>query len=295
MRNKTSLWLIAAVFAAAGFLITSCPEVVEALISLPLTGKVSIEGVPQVGETLTANTSELGGSGAISYQWNRMQGLNKVPIGSNSSTYIVQEEDVGSMINVTVSRFDNIGTVTNWQIVFVTSPLFNPRLNGSVSIEGTPEVGQTLTANTASLGGSGTISYQWKRNYITNVGTGVETYTLTSEDKLSVITVSVERKGNSGSVTSRQTSIITNPSDPRLTGTVSIEGPPEVGQTLTANTASLGGSGTISYQWKRGVDIGLNIGINTDNGVYVGENSSTYTVQKADLGYLITVTVTRAN
>ena len=39
---------------------------------------------------------------------------------------------------------------------------------------------------------------------------------------------------------------------PVLTGTVSINGIPQVGQTLTADVSSLGGSGTISYQWKRG-------------------------------------------
>jgi hypothetical protein len=65
-----------------------------------------------------------------------------------------------------------------------------------------------------------------------------------------------------------------------LTGTVSISGIAAVGQTLTANTASLGGIGTITYQWKRG----------TTN---IGTNNSNYTVQTSDVGYTITVTVSR--
>jgi len=53
-----------------------------------------------------------------------------------------------------------------------------------------------------------------------------------------------------------------------------------VGQTLSANTGSLGGNGIISYQWKRGT-------------TGIGTNSSTYVVQSADAGFTITVTVTR--
>jgi len=71
------------------------------------------------------------------------------------------------------------------------------------------------------------------------------------------------------------------PSLPALSGTVSISGTAMVGNTLTADTSSLGGSGTISYQWKRGTAV-------------IGSNSSTYTLQTADIDKTITVTVTRA-
>jgi len=71
-----------------------------------------------------------------------------------------------------------------------------------------------------------------------------------------------------------------DPSLPALTGTVSIIGDAEVEEVLTANTDLLGGSGTISYQWKRG-------------GTEVGTNSS-YIVQTTDIGSTITVTVTRS-
>jgi hypothetical protein len=38
--------------------------------------------------------------------------------------------------------------------------------------------------------------------------------------------------------------------DPPLTGSVTITGAAKVGETLTVNTGSLDGSGTISYQWQ---------------------------------------------
>ena len=67
---------------------------------------------------------------------------------------------------------------------------------------------------------------------------------------------------------------------PVVTGIVTISGSAQVGQALTAVTDALDGSGAISYQWKRG-------------GTNVGANSNTYTVQAADVGYTITVTVKR--
>ena len=146
-----------------------------------------------------------------------------------------------------------------------------------MSISGTAEVGQTLTANTGSLGGSGTITYQWKRGRNTDIGTNSSTYIVQSTDVGSTITITVTRTDYSGSVTSNPTASVAPP----LTGTVSISGTAEVGRTLTANTSSLGGSGIITYQWKRGA-------------TNIGTNSSTYIVQIADVGSTITVVVARA-
>ena len=156
-----------------------------------------------------------------------------------------------------------------------------PSLTGTVSIFGNTWVGQILTANTNTLGGSGTISYQWKCG-TTNVGENKGTYTVQTADAGSVIRLTVTRSGYSGSVTSDPTTTITAVGPSVLTGTVIISGNAYVGQTLTAITASLEGSGTISYQWKR-------------DSINIGTNSDTYTVQTADLGYVITVTVNRAD
>jgi len=64
------------------------------------SGKVSIDGIAQVGEILTANTSKLGGSGEIKYEWARGSIFNTV---GHNETYTVRKTDVGSTITVTVS------------------------------------------------------------------------------------------------------------------------------------------------------------------------------------------------
>jgi len=79
-------------------------------------------------------------------------------------------------------------------------------LTGTVSITGIAAVEQTLIANTDSLGGSGTISYQWKKGG-TVIGTD-NSYIIQSDDIGSTITVTVTRSGNSDSVTSAPTAVI---------------------------------------------------------------------------------------
>jgi len=76
------------------------------------------------------------------------------------------------------------------------------------------------------------------------------------------------------------------PRYPLLTGTVSIIGTPAVGEVLTVDTSALDGDGVITFQWQRGIAPNF-----TD---IVGETAGTYTVQLADVGYTIVVTVTRA-
>jgi len=85
-----------------------------------------------------------------------------------------------------------------------------PVLTGTVSITGTARVGETLTANTSSLDGNGTITYQWKRGTV-DIGTNSDTYLLLSADFRSTITVTVTRSGYSGSVSSAPTAVIGSP------------------------------------------------------------------------------------
>jgi hypothetical protein len=73
-----------------------------------------------------------------------------------------------------------------------------------------------------------------------------------------------------------------------LAGTVTVTGNAVFGQTLTAVTAGLTSTpsvtlGTLSYQWKRG-------GIDIED-----ETAATYTLAQADIAQTITVTVTAAN
>ena len=91
-----------------------------------------------------------------------------------------------------------------------TSPVL-PDINaltGTVSITGTAEAGQILTADTGSLGGDGDISYQWMRgNSASSVNTNINgakenTYLLSMDDHAKFIAVKVTRQGYTGSIIS---------------------------------------------------------------------------------------------
>ena len=79
------------------------------------TGAVTIDGLPEQGATLTANTSTLAdedGLGAFSYQWLRNQeGSATIEIPeATGSAYVLTQADVGASIAVTVSYTDGGNT-----------------------------------------------------------------------------------------------------------------------------------------------------------------------------------------
>jgi len=89
-----------------------------------------------------------------------------------------------------------------------------PALGGSVTITGTAIVGRELSVNIDNLGGTGTVTYQWRRGTAGIViGTG-PTYVIQNADVNSTITVTVTRAGFSGYVTSPPTAIVITPGSP---------------------------------------------------------------------------------
>ncbi len=82
-----------------------------------LTGTVTITGSAVVGQTLTANTENLGGAGTISYQWKRYDTENAagtdITQNGTGNTYTLAEADLGKFIKVTVVRSGNSGSRTS--------------------------------------------------------------------------------------------------------------------------------------------------------------------------------------
>jgi len=121
-----------------------------------LTGTVSIIGNTIIGQTLTANVANLGGSGDISFQWRR--GMHNV--GSNSGTYVVQPTDLGQAITVTVTRAGNSGEVISAPTGLVPFPLFR-----DISAGGHHTVGIC----------EGGMLWSWGRNNVGQLGDGTTT------------------------------------------------------------------------------------------------------------------------
>jgi hypothetical protein len=169
---------------------------------------VVINGTAKVGETLTANTSGItNASGTATYQW-QANGQNIA--GATSSTYTLTAAENGDIITVVVSYSGNTGNITSsaTAAVLPEDQVKDP-LQGTVSINGTAKVGETLIANTNGISnGVGTATYQWKADGQNIVGATSATYVLTNAENGKTITLTMSYSGNTGALTSAATTAV---------------------------------------------------------------------------------------
>ena len=181
----------------------------------PATGAPTISGTAQVGQTLTANTSDIADSDGLnnifySYQWVRNDNSTDTDIvGATGSTYTLVSADEGMTIKVKVSFTDNQGnaeSLTSDPTATVAAKP-NTAARGAPTISGTAQVGQTLTADTSGISdddglGNASYSYQWMRNEgstDTDIsGATDSTYTLTDADQGKAIKVKVSFTDDEG-------------------------------------------------------------------------------------------------
>ena len=145
---------------------------------------------------------------------------------------------------MTLIACDNGTTPTNGEEL----PALTGGISTSFNLE-IPIVGDTFTVNTDNLGGIGAINFKWLRDGIQIPGISGSSYTLIAADVNHFIRVEVTRTGYRGtqSFTTRNTVL---PIDaPVLNGSISFIGNLIVGQTLTANTNNLQGTGVLFYLW----------------------------------------------
>ena len=173
-------------------------------------------------------------------------------------------------------------------------PTVVPNTSATVvpTIDGTAQVGQTLTAETSGIADEDGLtnvvfSYQWMADD-TNIqdATG-STYTLTEGDEGKAITVTVsftDAEGNPETLTSDPTGEVAAKPNTQATGQPTISGTVRVGETLTADVTGIADEDgldnvTFSYQWM------------ADDTNIQDATGSTYTLTENDEGKAITVTV----
>ena len=183
-------------------------------------GAPTISGTPQVDETLTADTSAISDEDGLtkvswSYQWTA-DGTDIE--GAASSTYTLVFADQGKTIKVKVSftdDADNAETLTSVATLAVASAP-NHEATGQPTISGTPQVAQTLTADTSPIADEDGLenvsySYQWTAGGTDIDGATGDTYTLTASQQGKTIQVRVtftDDRGNAESLTSEATDAV---------------------------------------------------------------------------------------
>lgn len=173
---------------------------------------VTISGEAFVGEELTASVSDDNGitNAVIAYTW---YADGNVIADANQSTLLLEEEQFGTVITVNVAFEDDRGFAES-----VTSDATEVvgRINqvGSVTITGTPTVGNTLTADvTDQDGATGSVSYQWFADDVAISGATQSSYIVDASLVGTVITVQAEYTDDNGFAetnTSEPTIAVTN-------------------------------------------------------------------------------------
>ncbi len=274
-------------------------------INLSATGVPTIDGTPQVGETLTAAITGItdgNGLDGVSYAYQWTAGGSNIDGATGSSLTLTSSQE-GQTIQVRVSFNDDDGfsetaTSVATDAVAAAEQANNPA-TGLPSISGTPQVEQTLTADTSNIDDEDGLddvaySYQWLSAGTAISGATGSSYTLTANEQGDTIQVRVDFEDDAGNSESL-TSVATDPvaaakqANTAPTGLPTISGTPQVGQTLTADTSTINdGNGLTNvsyrYQWVR------NDG--TDDADIAGGTGSTYTLVDADEGRTIRVKVT---
>ena len=287
-------------------LLTSEPTaVVTPKPNSPATGLPIINGTPQVGETLTVDASSItdadGMTGGFNYQWTANDGSDDTDIaGATGAAYTLVVDDAGKTVKVRVSFTDDAGhaeSLTSEPTAVVT-PKPNSPATGLPIINGTPQVGETLTVDASSItdadGMTGGFNYQWTANDGSDdtdiAGATGAAYTLVDDDAGKTVKVRVSFTDDAGyaeSLTSEPTAVVTPKPNSPATGLPTINGTPQVGETLTVDASSItdadGITGGFNYQWT------ANDGVNDAD--IAGATGAAYTLVDDDAGKTVKVRV----
>ena len=290
-------------------LTSAATATVAAAPNSPATGAPVISGTTQVGETLTADTTGIadadGLSGAtFTYQWIANDGSADTDIqDATDSTYTLVADGEGKTVKVRVSFTDNAGNVETLTSTATNSVAARPNsaATGAPTINGTVQVGETLTADTSGIGdadGLNNVSYSYQ--WVANDGTSDtditdatdSTYTLAAADEGRTVKVNVsftDDADNEETVTSAATATVAARPNRPATGAPIIGGTVRVGETLATDVLGIADedgleNATFSYQW-------ISNDGTTDADIQ-GETGGTYTLASAYVGKTIKVKVT---
>ncbi|MCY3679806.1 MAG: cadherin-like beta sandwich domain-containing protein [Gemmatimonadetes bacterium] len=250
----------------------------------PATGAPTIIGTPQVGQTLTADVSNIRDADGLEnvtyiYQWIRVIGGVETEIsGAIGATYEAATADIGSRIKIRVNFTDDAsnaeeleseltaivtapvvpvvtiststttiteGTAATFTITVTPAPIAELTINVNISetgnvISGTPPTTITISTNQTTL--------------------TVATADDNTDEEASAITAALQAGTGYTMGTPSAASITVNdndlPPNSPATGTPTITGTPQAGQTLTADISNIQDANGLTnvsytYQWIR--------------------------------------------
>ena len=186
--------------------------------NFPAEATISISGMVESGQTLTATISDISDTDGLTnpvytYQWIRVDNSSETDIpGATQTNYTLVADDVGKQVKIKISFTDDEG---NAEAVYSDAyppngTVANTFPTGQPTISGNPWVGHTLTADPSGIMDNDGLSdppgwsYQWLRfdadgeSNQTDIGTDDDEYTLVAADVGKKIKVQVSFTDNGG-------------------------------------------------------------------------------------------------
>ena len=228
------------------------------------------------GQTATFSVTATGTS-PLTYQWNKNGAVISGASSASYTTPATAASDNNAQFTVTVTN--SVSKVTSSAATLTVNV---PPAISTQPASQTVAVGQTATFSVVATG-TGTLTYQWKKNGTTMSGATSASYTtaatVASDNGASFNVTVTDIAGN---VTSNAATLTVN-APPSITAQPANQ-TVNAGQTATF-TVTAAGTGTLTYQWKKG---GTAIG---------GATAASYTTPataSSDSGAQFTVTVTNS-
>ena len=177
VQNLSSFVIALALIAGSIF---SCKNPTSPNFDVPLSGSVSITGIPQIEEILEADIVYLDGKGQISYQWwrhwwdeNYVEHEEKIP-ASSEYQYKVTEADNNCEIFVEVTRSGFTGSVFSYPTAPVIEPDTPILADFEIDIADQTfgsDVAVTIEPKSGKSSGDITIFYNGYKDFPANAGT----------------------------------------------------------------------------------------------------------------------------
>lgn len=276
-----------AVVLASLMLVVAPAATPPAPVDHAASGSLSVVGTAAEGGSLLAQlTNVIDPDGLITstaYQWQEyLNGVWTELAGAGSATLAIPADQsyVGKLVRVIATSTDALGGTTSFEGTGQTIANVNDVHTGAVSISGTPQLGQTLTAShtLADADGLGTVQYQWMADGLALAGATASTLTLSASQVGKVIAVTAHYIDGYGTLEAE----ISAATAPVAAADLTLQG-------TTAGDVLAGGAGNDSLSGLAGADklFGLAGNDVLDGGAGVdlldgGEGSDLYLVQLAN-------------
>jgi hypothetical protein len=249
----------------------------------------SISGEARNDEPLTCEHGEWEGSQPIEYSYKWLRGGEPIS-GATTYVYTVQKADLGQSLTCVVTAKNSIGPsearspekyVPGGAPEAVEAPTIVKEAPGSVA-----QVNENLTCGEGKWNGAPLEpSFEWLLNGEPIAGATTKNFQVETIDRGRQLICRVTEKNHEGQASADSAALRVAGVSPKDVEAPRISGAAALGQTLTCGHGIWEGAPppAFSYQWYR------------DGVAIASATASTYTVESADQGHLLSCVVTAAN